>query len=193
MTSNPRHFLFKRMATTIEILVIPTYDLNTLAIYDNSTYDAPLTATYTIEVPGFGTVTGITFTPSTLNVYNSVDLGISIEEESLPDGMYCISYIANPLLDDAVEKKIMRVSKLQEKFDEAFMKLDIMECDKALKKQAQVDLMTIYFFIQGTIASANNCAVVEATKLYIKADAMLNTFLQDNCGCSGNNYIINFS
>ena len=181
------------MATTIGILVIPTYDLNTLAIYDNSTYDAPLTATYTIEVSGFGTVTGVVFTPSALNVYNSVDLGISTEEEPLPDGMYCISYIANPLLTTPVEKKIMRVSKLQEKFDNAFMKLDIMECDKALKKQAQVDLVSIYFFIQGAIASANNCAIVESTRLYIKADSMLNTFLREDCGCTGNNYIINYS
>jgi hypothetical protein len=181
------------MATIINILVIPTYNLNTLAIYDNSTYDAPLTATYTIDVPGFGIVTDIPFTPSTLNVYNSIDLGISAVEEPLPDGMYCISHVAVPPLDEPVEKKIMRVSKLQEKFDEAFMKLDIMECDKALKKQAQVDLMSIYFFIQGAIASANNCAVVESTKLYIKADSMLNTFLREDCGCTGNNYIINYT
>jgi hypothetical protein len=181
------------MATIIDTLVIPTYNVNTLGVFDNSTYDAPVTATYTIEVPGFTTVTGIVFTASTLNVYDSVDLGISTVAEPLPDGMYCISYIANPLLTTPVEKKIMRVDALMQKFDEAFMKLDIMECDKAIKKQAQVDLMTIYFFIQGAIASANNCAIVESTRLYIKASSMLDTFLNEDCGCSGNNYIINYS
>ena len=32
----------------------------------------------------------------------------------------------------------------------------------------------------------------EALKLYNQADNMLDKFLKSNCGCSGNNYIINF-
>ena len=87
----------------------------------------------------------------------------------------------------------MRVERLQEKFDKAFMKLDMMECDRAIKMQSKVDLMTIYFFIQASIASANNCAVTEATKLYIHAERMLKTFMSEDCGCSGNNYVLNFS
>jgi hypothetical protein len=86
----------------------------------------------------------------------------------------------------------MRVEQLQEKFDSAFMKLDMMECDRAIKTQAKVDLNTIYFFMQGAIAAANNCADVEATRLYNQADMMLNNFIKNNCGCSGNNYVINF-
>ena len=86
----------------------------------------------------------------------------------------------------------MRVEKLQEKFDGAFMKLDMMECDRAIKTQAKVDLTSIYFFIQGSIAAANNCAIQEATKLYNQADRMLDNFLKNSCGCSGNNYVINF-
>ena len=179
------------MSTTL--LIIPTYDLTTIAVAVDIVGNAPITdPTLTIEIPGFNTVTGLAFDVSTTNIYNSIDLGISSEVENLPDGMYCISYVP-PDLDDATDKKILRVEKLMQKFDNAFMRLDIVECDKALKTQAKVDLMTIYFFIQGAIASANNCAIVEATKLYIKADAMLNTFLNENCECFGNNYIINFS
>ena len=86
----------------------------------------------------------------------------------------------------------MRVDKLQQRFDEAFMKLDMMECDRAIKTQSKVELNSIYFFIQGAIAAANNCAIVEANKLYNQADKQLNTFMRNNCGCSGNNYNINF-
>jgi hypothetical protein len=52
-----------------------------------------------------------------------------------------------------------------------------------------VDLNSIYFFIQGAIAAGNNCAEIEATKLYNQADKMLNNFIKNNCGCSGNNYV----
>ena len=86
----------------------------------------------------------------------------------------------------------MRVDKLQEMFDEAFMKLDMMECDKAIKMQQKVDLNSIYFFIQGAIAAANNCAIDTANKLYQQAYKMLNNFTKNNCHCSGNNYINNF-
>ena len=72
------------------------------------------------------------------------------------------------------------------------MKLDMMECDKAIKTQSKVDLNTIYFFINGAIAAANNCALDTATKLYDQAQKMLNNFVKNNCNCSGNNYVINF-
>ena len=52
--------------------------------------------------------------------------------------------------------------------------------------------MSIYFFIQGVIAAANNCANVEAAKLYAQASKMLDTFINNDCGCTGTNYIINF-
>jgi hypothetical protein len=97
-----------------------------------------------------------------------------------------------PAYENFVEKTIIRVEQLQEKFDEAFMKLDMMECDRAIKTQQKVDLNTIYFFIQGAIAAANNCAVAEANKLYNQANMMLNNFIKNNCGCSGTNYVLNF-
>lgn len=182
------------MAHIIDILIIPTYDLTTLAVVDNSVYDgAPPSVTLSIEVPGFDTVTGLAFTVNTLNIYDSIDLGISTEIENLPDGNYCVSYMIAGETTASVEKRLMRVDKLQQKFDTAFMKLDMLECDRAIKKQSKIDLMSIYFFIQAAIASSNNCAVTEATKLYIQANRMLDSFISSNCGCSGNNYIINFS
>jgi hypothetical protein len=86
----------------------------------------------------------------------------------------------------------MRTERIQEKFDRAFLQLDLIECDRAIKTQSSVTLNTINFFIQGSIAAANNCAEYESNKLYTQANNMLDNFLKSNCGCSGNNYQLNF-
>jgi hypothetical protein len=86
----------------------------------------------------------------------------------------------------------MRVEQIQQKFDEAFMKLDMMQCDLAIKQQSRVELDSIYYFIQGSIAAANNCAVETSNKLYMQANKMLDNFIRNNCGCSGTNYLNNF-
>jgi len=66
--------------------------------------------------------------------------------------------------------------------------MDMMQCDLSIKKQQKVTLDSIYYFMQGAVAAANNCAIDTATKLYIKADKMLDNFVKNNCNCSGNNY-----
>lgn len=181
----------------LDIIVVPTYNILNLAVMDASVYpdDPPLVsgATIEIDVPGFGLVS-LPFTVGELNIFTSSNLGISAVgvSQPLPDGIYHIRYSIAPATVNYVDKTIIRVDQLQEKFDEAFMKLDMMECDRAIKTQSKVDLTTINFFIQGSIAAANNCAEVEANKLYTQADKMLNNFIKNNCGCSGNNYQINF-
>lgn len=189
------------MATPVlDILVIPTYNTKTLGIADASTYPTPppaiLSPTIEITVPGFGMVS-LAFNMNDFNVYTSSTLGITPVGDpllALPDGVYNLKYqVQYDSVWYSVEKSIMRVDQLQEKFDSAFMKLDMMECDKAIKAQAKVDLSSIYFFIQGAIAAANNCAILESEKLYATANKMLNRFISGNCGCSGNNYVINFN
>ena len=110
----------------------------------------------------------------------------------LPDGVYYLKYTVDPALTYHVEKNIMRTNKIQEKFDSAFMKLDMMECDSAIRTQSKVVLSSINFMIQGAIAAANNCAIDTANKLYAEADRQLNNFIKSNCGCTGNNYVNNF-
>ena len=176
----------------LDILVVPTYNLNLLNITDASIYSDPLTVTSpTIEitVPGFNRVL-LPFTIQKPNVFNSVILELSEPGEylSLPDGIYNIKYSIAPAQDNFITRSIFRTEKLQEKFDNAFMQLDMMECDRAIKEQSQVKLNTINIFIQGAIASANNCANIEAMKLYEKADKMLTTFIKKDCNSTGNNY-----
>jgi hypothetical protein len=182
----------------LDILVIPTYNTLTLGIADASTYDTnpPVVSAPTIEitVPNFGVVS-LPFVPNDFNIFNSASLGLSVVGEPLiplPDGVYYLKYTVAPALTYHVEKNIMRTELIQEKFDNAFMKLDLMECDLAIKTQSKVTLTSISYMISGSIAAANNCAVDTANKLYIQANNMLNNFINSNCGCSGNNYIINF-
>lgn len=181
----------------LDIIVVPTYSTLTLGVMDASTYpDSPpiSSPTISITVPGFGEVL-LPFDVNTFNIYNSGNLGITEVgvDQPLPDGIYRLRYSVSPAYLNFVERTIMRTEKIQEKFDRAFLQLDLMECDGAIKTQSSVTLNTINFFIQGAIAAGNNCAEYEANRLYVQADNMLNTFLRSNCGCSGNNYQINFN
>ena len=183
----------------LDILVIPTYNTLTLGVADASTYDTdpPVVTSPTIEItiPGYTVPVSLPFTVNDFNIFNSASLGLSAVGEPLiplPDGIYYLKYTVAPAYENYVEKNIMRTELIQEKFDNAFMKLDLMECDLAIKTQSKVTLNTIYYMISGSIAAANNCAVDTANKLYIQADNMLNNFIRSNCGCSGNNYIVNF-
>jgi hypothetical protein len=186
------------MPTTLklDLLVIPTYDSRLLGISDVSTYPSPpIAPTIEITIPGFGIVS-LPFTPSDFNVFDSTSLGITGVGDVLvpiPDGVYEIKYSVFPAFENNIEKSIIRVDQLMEKFDAAFMKLDMMECDMAIKTQDKVVLNSIYYFINGAIAAANNCAIDTANKLYNQANKMLDNFMNNNkCGCSGNNYVINF-
>jgi hypothetical protein len=184
-------------ALSLDIIIIPTYNTYTLAVVDNSTYPttppAPDTPWIQIDIPGFNCYSG-PFIPAETNIFNSTDLGITTtgNELPIPDGIYGIKYTVNPAYTYYVEKSIMRVDQLQERYDEAFMQLDMMECDRAIKTQSKVDLLSIYFLIQGSIAAANNCANVTSAKLYAQASNMLDIMIESNCGCTGTNYIINF-
>ncbi len=181
----------------LDILVVQTYNSKTLGVADASTYpDSPPVQSPTIEitVPGFG-IASLPFVPNDFNIFNSTSLGLTevgFPILPIPDGLYTLTYSVTPAYENYVTKTIMRVDQLQEKFDEAFMKLDMMECDAAIKTQSKVELTSIYFFIQGSIAAANECAIDTANKLYIQASKQLANFIKNNCGCSGTNYITNF-
>jgi hypothetical protein len=182
----------------LDFLVINTYDTKTLGIADTSVYDTDppnvSAPTMQITVPGFTSPVSIPFNVNSFNVYNSIILGLSPfpVTNPLPDGVYFMKYSVAPSTTNFVEKNIMRTAVIQEKFDSAFMKLDMMECDSAIRTQAKVVLSSINFMIQGSIAAANNCAIDTANKLYMQANRQLDYFIANQCGCTGNNYIINF-
>ena len=182
----------------LNFISVQTNSLMTMTILDESIYPTNppvvIKPTIVIDIPGFGKVSK-DFKINTYNTFDSYDLEISTKEQKtpLPDGIYTIRYFVEPEAETFVEHSTIRVDKLQEKFDEAFMTLDMMECDMAIKTQSFVQLNTIYLFIQGAVAAANNCAVIESNKLYKQANNMLNTFIKQGCGCGGNNYVVNLN
>ena len=184
-------FIHKKMADlNLDIFILQTYNVKTLAVVDASTYTsvppAVVSPSLAITPPGFNTVV-LPFKVNVYNIFNSASLGISPvgTEEPLPDGVYYLKYTVAPALENFVDKTWMRVDKIQEKFDAAFMSLDMMECDSAIKSQEKVTLSSIYFLIQGSIAAANNCAITVSQQLYAQADKMLDQFINGGCGCSG--------
>jgi len=188
---------------TLNFLVVNTFSTLTLGVADTSDYGTGVTptgASMLVTLPtgvttlSGGTTVAIPFTAKSYNVFNSATLNLSAVgvTNPLPDGIYGLTYSVTTPTSAPVSKSIMRTDKIQEKFDNAFMKLDMMECDMAIKTQQKVTLSSIYFLIQGSIAAANNLASTQSAKLYQQANMMLDNFLKNNCGCSGNNYIINF-
>ena len=181
----------------LDLIVPPSYSVKLLAVTDASIYpdNPPIVSSPSIEiqVPGFGTKI-LPFVPLETNIFASDTLGITEAgcKQALPDGIYHLKYSVAPAYLNYVEKTIMRIDKLQEKFDSAFLKLNMMECASELRTQSSVTLNTINFFIQGSLAAANNCAEKEALTLYNQASDMLDTFIKSNCGCTGNNYRVNF-
>ncbi len=176
--------------TKLDLLLIDTHSLQTFAIADFSTYPSstyvPVSPTLQVCASGFPQVT-LTFTPRTINVYTSENLGITCAGEpitELPDGLYKVKYTINPAYENFVEKSFLRIDKFQEKFDTAFMKLDMLECDGPIRKQRKEELDTIYYFIQGAVAAANKCADDLAIKMYRKADSMLTQFIAAKCNCN---------
>ena len=169
-----------------------------MAVVDSSIYPTtpPSVTSPQLQItpPGFDIVS-LTFTVAETNIITSTSLGITTSgnELPIPDGIYYLKYSVAPYHSPYyVEKTILRVDQLMEKYDSVFMKLDMMECDRAIKTQSKTELMSVYFFIQGAIAAANHCATSVAQKLYAQADNMLNNMLAGDCGCTGTNFIINF-
>ena len=118
------------MATILNVVVIPLYNKYTMGVMDNSSYDIPVVnPTLTVTMPGFDPV-DIVFNENTLNILDSEILGLTAtgaDKIALPDGVYALTYTINPSATYYTDKNIMRVDQLQEKFDEAFMTLDMME------------------------------------------------------------------
>lgn len=177
----------------LKIVLAPTYDIDSMNVVDASTYpDEPpvvVNPQLVITPPGFPMVS-VDFNVQSYNIITSdildiTPVGVHIP---LPDGVYRFQYSIDPPQTNYTEISVMRVDRLQEKFDKVFMSLDMMECDMAIKNQAKVNLTTIYLLIQGSIAAANSCAEIEAYKLYDKASQMLDNMLNKNCGCGGSSY-----
>lgn len=168
--------------------MMDTHSRLTMAIGDSSYYPSGFivsTPTIEITVPGYDAIT-LPFVARGIQIYNSESLGlncldVNCTEFPLPDGIYTVKYSIYPAYTYYVQKTFIRVSALQEKLDEVYLKMDMMECNRELEYQDRKILDTIEAFIQGAIAAANKCANKLAMDLYRKAQKSMDNFINNRC------------
>lgn len=174
------------MATPVLDIIFPdTRDNKYLAIADVSDYREVNVNNPTIEitVPGYSVKT-LDFTPASIQTYNSNTLGITCDGcdyTGLPDGIWTVKYSIAPSYKYYIEKTFIRVYNIYEKLDKAYMKMDFMECYSQIKREDELFLNTVETYIEGAVASANNCSNKLAMQLYQKANTMLTNFLNNKC------------
>ena len=174
---------------TLDLMMIDTHNPALLGIVDISKYPTGfniVSPSIEITVGGFNNKV-LTFVPSSLNLFDSNDLGVTCDAEctvAIPDGVVKIKYSVYPALTHSVSKTFFRTDILQEKLDSAFMSLDIVECDGELKSSKKRALDEIYYFLQMAIAASNKGSLQLALNLYQKADKQLTKFINNNC-CNG--------
>lgn len=172
----------------LDLLPLDSHSKLIMVLADISQYPTNfniVTPTIEITPPGY-MMESIDFTPKTIEAFNSQMLGIACGSNDccatpLPDGIYKIKYSVYPHYKYFVNKSIIRVEQLIEKFDKAYLKLDMYQCDTELKKQQKKTIDNIWADINGAIASANNCADKQAMDLYKKADKLIDGLLKNYC------------
>lgn len=172
------------MITTpkLDISIVNTYNSSVLSIADVSYYPTGFVINnpyIEITPPGFPKQT-IIFSPKSLNVFNSIQLQTSGDTciTNLPDGIYKLKYSIQPNYQNYVERSYLRIDNLMEKFDSAFLKIDINECDTKIKENMRAKLDEIEIYIQAAMAAANKCNDKLAYDLFLKASKYL-----DNLNC----------
>ena len=172
----------------LDLLMMDTHTRDTMAIGDASTYPVGWvisTPTIEITVPAYPSLT-LPFVAQSVQIYNATTLGLNCSGDgctnfALPDGIYIVKYSIAPAYLYYVQKTFLRVAAIQEKLDEVYLKMDMMECNNALEKQDRIVLDTIQAFIEGAIAAANKCANKLAMDLYRKAQKMIENYINNRC------------
>lgn len=167
----------------LDLLYIDTHSCYSIGIADFSQYPTTfniVSPSIEITIPSGEYVT-LPFTPKSVNIYNSVSLKLSCEEEDnipLPDGIYRFKYTMNPSAKYFVEKTFLRIDQLQEKYDNAFLKLELDCTSSDIEKK---ELFIISLYIGEAIAAANKCAIELSMKMYRKASKLLDGFIDCKC------------
>lgn len=170
-------------APTLNLLLLDTHNLNTLGVADLSQYPTGFSIiSPSLEVipPSFP-VTTLVFTPNSLNVFNGTDLGIGCYDPNnlceIPDGYWQIKYTISPAQTYFVQKSFMRTQVLQRMLGQLFLSLDLDKCDEVIKSQDMDQIDQINYYIQTSIAAANECNAKLAIDLYNIAFRMTHQML----------------
>lgn len=150
-----------------------------VSIYPSSTFNI-VSPTITIAIPN-GQYVVLPFTPRNVNIFDSTDLGITCDESiNLPDGIYSFTYsIGTVPFAYSVVRTFLRTDIIQEKFDSAFLKLDLTNSIETAKKEDKAYLENVNISIQEAIAAVNKGAFEVGTRMYMNASKALDTFLKE--------------
>lgn len=157
-------------------------DANTFVLADVSTYTViPASGSYTLQItpPGYNTINP-PFSPGGVNVYKSVDLGITATDAGcvpLPDGIYNIQYTVVPppaanLPQTTVAFKFIKIDTIKCKYQHAFLQVDL-DCHSTNYKAYMQELLRIKVYIDGSVAECNNSNYRLSWEYYQKANKML--------------------
>lgn len=169
--------------TILDIAIVETHNPGILAVADVSTYssgkniESPFVE---ISPPGLDKV-GLSFTARSVNIFNSSSLkltGDGVKPAPLPDGIYKIRYSIRPEYEHFVERSILRITALKERFDLVFLQSDPFCGSSRENEKMQRKLDTISFYMQYAISAAATCNDKLAMDLHRKAAKLLDKF---NC------------
>ena len=172
----------------LNLLILDTHDMKTLGVADYSQYPTGFSIVNpSLEIipPSFPVSTK-NFSANSLNLYNSNDVGITCVTDDcflteLPDGYWQVKYSIAPAQTYSVTKSFMRTQCLQRTLEEAFLSLDLDQCDLGVKDQDMRLLDEINYYLQTSIAAGNQCNPKLALETYKIADRMLTNFLKSKC------------
>lgn len=159
----------------LDITLVDTYSLDTIGFADISNYEGQVIKNVSFEVsaPGFNKV-NIFFTPESVNIFNSADLGMGCDLVQIPDGLYTVKYSAN---NEFVEKTFFRIDQLWNSLS-TFV---VSQTDCNCPPNNQPNLNEILLLINGAAASSSQCDIVSATKKYQKASELIDRLRKCNC------------
>lgn len=172
----------------LDFTIVDTHNPATIGIADTSFYPTNfnvLNPTLEITPPSFPKV--VTFyLKNNINIFNSNTLNITCVTSlnmltTIPDGIWTVKLSISPPIQWNVEKSFLRTELLQQKFGKAFLKTDLVECSLSAKTENMKVLDEVYFYIQSSVAAANECNYILAMKLYQTANTMLDNFLKGRC------------
>lgn len=165
----------------LDIQLIDTYSLNTLALADISDYDNLVIKNPTLEIsaPGFNKQV-VFFTPKQINVYTPADLKIDCDKEAgLPDGIYTIKYSIFPNIDNVVEKYFFRTNIIENAYQQAV--LSILQGKCSCKSDYNKEILSIRLLMEGAVAASSKNQIELSYQLYNKASEKINRI--KNCKC----------
>lgn len=180
--------MYSENSPILDFTVVNTHNPYTIGIADTSLYPTNFSIanpTYEIKPPSFPKAV-VEFPKNDILVLNSNNLNITCVDNirnlmELPDGIWTITQTISPAITYNVEKSFLRTVQIEQRFGNAFLKTDLVQCDKWIKDNDLKILNQANFYIQAAIAAGNQCNMKLAMDLYRAADKIITNFLKGNC------------